>query len=120
MGDEVDRVVRDVCLETGERYEMDFIEIGADRDHVHFLVQSVPAYSPTKIVRVIKSLTAREVFQRVLAVKKRLWGGELWSDGYYISTVGPRGSEEQIRQYVARQGHERDYTRLHVKQLKLL
>src|SRR3990172_3765773 len=78
---EVDQVLRQVCLEIAQRYEITFLEIGADKDHVHFLVQSVPTYSPTKIVRVIKSLTAREVFQRVPTVKKQLWGGEFWSDG---------------------------------------
>jgi REP element-mobilizing transposase RayT len=117
---EVDQVLREVCLEMGLRYEIVFLEIGTDRDHVHFLVQSVPSYSPTKIVRVIKSITAREIFARVPAVKKQLWGGEFWTDGYYISTVGQHGSEEQIRQYIAKQGREKEYTKLHVQQLKLL
>jgi REP element-mobilizing transposase RayT len=117
---EVDQVLREVCLEMGLRYEIVFLEIGTDRDHVHFLVQSVPSYSPTKIVRVIKSITAREIFARVPTVKKQLWGGEFWTDGYYISTVGQHGSEEQIRQYIAKQGREKEYTKLHVQQLKLL
>lgn len=117
---DVDRVLRDVCLEIAVRYELVFIEIGTDRDHVHFLVQSVPTYSPTKIVRIIKSLTAREIFQRVPAVKKQLWGGEFWTDGYYISTVGQHGSEDEIRQYVAKQGREQEYAKLHGQQLKLL
>ena len=53
---EVDQVLKTVCLEIAQRYELTFLEIGTDRDHVHFLVQSVPSYSPTKIVRIIKSL----------------------------------------------------------------
>ena len=117
---EVDQVLRQVCLEIAQRYEITFLEIGTDQDHVHFLVQSVPTYSPTKIVRVIKSLTAREVFQRVPTVKKQLWGGEFWSDGYYISTVGPHGSEDQIRHYVAKQNRQKEYVKLHAQQLKLL
>ena len=117
---EVDQVLRAACLEIAFRYEIVFIEIGTDRDPVHFLVQSVPTYSPTRIVRIIKSLTAREIFQRVPTVKKQLWGGEFWTDGYYIGTVGQHGSEEQIRQYLAQQGREKEYTKLHVQQLKLL
>jgi len=117
---DVDQVLREVCLDIGLRYEIVFIEIGADRDHVHFLVQSVPSYSPTKVVRIIKSITAREIFQRVPTVKKQLWGGEFWTDGYYISTVGQHGSEEQIRQYLTKQGREKEYAKLHVQQLKLL
>ena len=116
----VDMVIRDVCLAIADRYEIRFLEIGTDRDHVHFLVQSVPMYSPTKIARVIKSLTAREVFQRVPTVKKQLWGGQFWSDGYYISTVGHHGTEAQIRDYVAKQGRKNEYKQLYVEQLSLL
>jgi len=79
---EVDRVLGEVCLQLANRYEVIFLEIGTDKDHVHFRVQSVPTSSPTKRVRVIKSLTAREVLQRVPTVKKQLWGGAFWSDGY--------------------------------------
>src|SRR3954462_14869669 len=60
----VDQALRDVCLGIEARYQLKFLEIGADRDHVHFLVQSVPTYSVTKLVTTIKSLTAREIFQR--------------------------------------------------------
>lgn len=52
---EVDKVVKETCLELERRYEVKFVEIGTDRDHVHFLVQSVPMYSVTKLVRMIKS-----------------------------------------------------------------
>lgn len=83
----VDQILRDVCLEIEQRYELKFIEIGVDRNHVHFLVQSVPGYSVTKIVKLLKSITAREVFKRCVPVKQQLWGGEFWSDGYFASTV---------------------------------
>ena len=118
--EEVDQVLRDVCMEIGLRYEIVFVEIGTDRDHVHFLVQSVPTYSPTKIVRMIESITAREIFQRVPTVKKQLWGGEFWTNGYYVSTVGQHGSEAQIREYVANQGRAEEYVQLYAQQLKLL
>jgi putative transposase len=81
FSEQVDEVLKAVCLDIAKRYELVFLEIGTDRDHVHFLIQSVPSYSPTKIVRIIKSLTAREIFARVPSVKKKLWGAEFWSDG---------------------------------------
>jgi len=84
--DEVDEVLRGVCFDISNRYEITFLEIGADHDHVHFLVQSVPSYSPTRLVTIIKSLTAREVFRRVPSVKAQLWGGAFWSSGYYANT----------------------------------
>ena len=115
----VDKILKEVCLEIAKRYPLEFIEIGTDKDHVHFLIQSVPKYSPTKIIRTVKSLTAREIFKRAPEVKKKLWGGEFWSDGYYVSTVGRQGSEETIRKYVQEQGKEEDYQQLHEQQLKL-
>lgn len=117
--DEVDIVLKEVCLEIAKRYEVIFLEIGTDENHVHFLVQSAPSYSPTKIVRIVKSITAREVFKRVPAVKEQLWGGEFWSKGNFISTVGRHGSEETIRQYVKNQGTEKDYKRLHKQEVQL-
>ena len=117
--EEVDQTLKTVCLEIAQRYKIAFIEIGTDRDQGHFLVQSVPTYSPTKIVRLIKSTTAREMFARVPSVKDKLWGGEFWSDGYYISTVGQHGSEDTIRQYVKHQGQAQVYQQLHVQQLRL-
>ena len=99
-----DEVVRDVCLEIEKRYQIKFLEIGVDKDHVHFLVQSVPTYSMTKLVTVIKSVTAREVLRLCPQVKKQLWGGEFWTDGYFASTVGKHGNETTIRNYVKEQG----------------
>ena len=115
----VDHVLKEVCLEISKRYEINFLEIGTDKDHVHFLIQSVPTYSPTKIVTTIKSITAREVFRLVPEVKKKLWGGEFWSKGFFINTVGQHGNEKSIASYVKNQGKEKEYQTLHKQQLKL-
>ena len=112
----IDRNLKLICLEIEKRYEIVFVEIGTDKDHVHFLIQSVPMYSVTKIVKMIKSITAREIFKKCPEVKKQLWGGEFWSDGYFCSTVGKHGDEEMILKYVQQQGGE--YKKLHTgKQL---
>ena len=74
FGQEVEEILKEICLEIAKRYQIKFIEIGTDKDHVHFLIQSVPTYSPTKIIQVVKSLTAREIFKRVPKVKEKLWG----------------------------------------------
>jgi REP element-mobilizing transposase RayT len=84
---DVDEKLKEICEQINLRYEIEFLEIGSGSDHVHFLVQSVPLYSPTKIVRTIKSITAKEIFRQMPEVKKQLWGAEFWSDGYYISTL---------------------------------
>ncbi|MBM7072834.1 IS200/IS605 family transposase [Shewanella sp. 202IG2-18] len=99
--DTVDKEIKNICLDIESRYQIKFLEeIGTDKDQVHFLVQSVPTYSVTKLVTMIKSLTAREVFSRCPSVKKQLWGGELWTDGYFASTVGKHGDEQMIANYV--------------------
>ena len=108
----VDQKLKEVCLEIGKRYEITFLEIGTDKDHVHFLVQSVPMLSPKRIVQIIKSITAREIFRACPEVKKQLWGGEFWTDGYFISTVGQHGNESVIKKYIQNQGTEVEYERL--------
>jgi len=108
---QVDEVVKEVCLAIERRYQIKFPEIGTDEDHVHFPVQSVPTYSVTKIVTLVKSLTAREVMGRCPQVKKQLWGGEFWTDGYYADTVGKHGNKQMMGTYVKQQG--RTYKKLH-------
>ena len=118
IDEEVDQTIRETCEEIEKRYEIRFLEIGTDRDHVHFLIQSVPTYSPKKIIQIVKSITAREVFAKCPQVKKKLWGGEFWSDGYYVATVSEHGNEAVIGKYVREQGIEKEYKQLHKKEPK--
>ena len=106
-------------MEIQKRFEIHFLEIGTDGDHVHFLVQSVPVYSPTKIARIIKSIIAREMFLWKPELKSLVWGSEFWTDGYFVNTVGRNGSEKVIQQYVQNQGKDHNYVILHKDQLAL-
>jgi putative transposase len=115
---EVDAALVSICLEIAKRYEIDFIEIGADRDHVHFLIQSVPLNSPTSIIRTVKSITARQLFVQMPTLKKDLWGSAFWSSGFYVHTVGRYGDENSTRRYIERQGMP-DYEPLYEGQLSL-
>ena len=91
------------------------IELRADKNHVHFLVQSTPNYSPSQIIKIIKSITARQIFLECPEVKKWLWGGQFWSDGYFVATVGKNTNETVIRDYVKNQGQDcEDYKQLHL------
>ena len=109
----VDETLKNICLEIEKRYEVYFLEIGTDNNHVHFLLQSVPTKSPTQIIKMLKSVTAREVFRLHPEVKKQLWGGEFWTDGYFVNTVSKFGDESTISKYVREQGIEKEYTVLH-------
>ena len=97
---------------------MHFVEIGTDKDHVHFLVQSVPVLTVTRIVTTIKSITARHVFDKMPILKKELWGTSLWTSGYYASTVGKHGNETVIGNYVKGQGRATEYVQIHKDQLR--
>ena len=105
------------CIEISDRFEINFIEIGTDEDHVHFLVQSIPIISVEKIVRIVKSLIARMVMSKHPDLKKELWGGSFWTSGYYANTVGQYGNEKVIKRYVENQGKK--YTQIYNGQLNL-
>jgi REP element-mobilizing transposase RayT len=93
ISEEAGKTLKEVSEGISKRYETQFLEAGREGDHERFLVQSVPAYSPTKIVTTIKSIIAREIFARHPEVKKKLWGGEFWRDGDFISRVSKDGNE---------------------------
>jgi len=117
FSEEVEKTLKEVCIEISKRYEVRYIEIGADEDHVHFLVQSVPVMRPSEIVRLTKSISAREIFKRHPELRKILWGGHVWTSGYYMNTVGRYGNEKMIQTYVENQGKE--YKRIHRDQLTM-
>jgi REP element-mobilizing transposase RayT len=109
---------KQVCLKIEKRYEIHFVEIGFDENHVHFLIQSVPMNSPKKIISVVKSITAKELFRLHPEVKLLLWGGKFWTSGYYVNTAGQYANEEVIKRYLQNQGKEK-YDKIHTNQLCL-
>ena len=118
MSDSVANTLKEICLGIEERYEIHFLEIGLDGDHVHFLIQSVPMNAPKKIIGAIKSITAKEIFRLHPEIKQMLWGGRFWTSGYYVNTVGQYANEEVIKKYLQNQGRSK-YTELHKNQLRL-
>lgn len=120
FSDEVEIILKNICIEISKRYEINFLEIGTDMNHLHFLIQSVPIESPTNTIRTVKSITAREIFKKQPEVKKQLWGGEFWSKGFYVNSVGRHGDENTMQEYVKNQGKEKEYKKLYnSKQLRL-
>lgn len=118
LSTEVADGLKNICLDIEKRYEIGYIEIGADDDHIHFLIQSVPAIAPSSLVQTTKSITAKEIFKQHPEVKRMLWGGKFWTRGYYINTVGRHGNETVIAKYVKNQGMK--YEQIHRRQLSLL
>ena len=112
----VDRSMKQTCEGIELRYDwIVFLEVGVDKDHVHFLIQSTPNYSPAKIITTVKSIIAKRMFAEHPEVKKQLWGGQFWSDGYFVASVGKNRSEEIIRNYIKNQGKQDEYEQLIIK-----
>ena len=105
-------IITQTAKEIEERYDIAFEQMGADRDHIHLLLSFHPKYSGGGVVRIFKSITARELFRQLPRLKKELWGGEFWSDGYYLSTVGQRGSWDVVVRYIKQQGKTPDTVQL--------
>ena len=110
----VSETLKNVCKEISKRYEMHFVEIGTDEDHVHFLIQSVPTISIKQVVQTVKSITAREIFGKHPEVRQFLWGGKFWTSGYYAKTVGLYAGAETITNYIKNQG--KDYKQIYSSQ----
>ena len=118
--EEIGEGLKEICIEISERYEINFVEIGYEEDHVHFLIQRVPLNSVEKMIRAIKSITAKELFKRFPEIKQKLWGGNFWTSGYYANTVGQYANEEAIRKYVENQGKPKEmYKKIYSNQLTL-
>ena len=97
-----------------ERYAIEINNVGFDQNHAHLLLRFLPKYSGGQVIRLIKSITAKAIFREVPEIKEDLWGGEFWTDGYYMATVSGRGTKKIIENYIKSQGREQD-----TKQLRL-
>jgi putative transposase len=98
LNEKVEECIREAMKGISERYNIVIDEIGFDQDHIHIFCDAQPQYSPSHVLQVIKSITAKRVFKEFPKLKKEeLWGGEFWSDGKYIGTVGDATNEEVIR-----------------------
>jgi len=111
----LEQPVIDTILETlkgfKERFAINIHNIGFDENHIHILCQFLPKYSGGQVIRLIKTLTAKPCL-KIPSVKQQLWGGEFWTDGYYIATVGNRGTRQTIERYIEKQGRKSDQLKL--------
>ena len=115
IDEQVTEIIKDTAIGIAERYAIEMEAIGCDADHVHLLCSAHPKIASGRIVQIFKSITARKIFRRKPSVKKALWGGEFWTDGYYVATVGERANWDTVEKYVQKQGKPKS----EVKQLQL-
>ncbi len=108
LDEEVTAIIQETAAEFAARFPIEMEAIGTDKNPIHLLCSAHPKMAPGRIVQIFKSLTAREIFRRKPVVKPVLWGGELWTDGYYVATVGERANWQTVERYVQRQGQPRE------------
>ena len=113
MKEEVGKRVKELFEEIAEQYEFEIDTMEVMPDHVHVFLTAPPKYSPAKVVNILKGISSRKIFQEYPWLKKYLWGGELWNDGYFVRTVGDKVTADVIRRYINYQH------RIEHRQLKL-
>jgi len=120
LNQEIENCIRIIMKGISERYEIAIDEIGFDQNHIHIFCGSKPSKSPMQIITAIKSITARKVFEQFPDLKKKeLWGGEFWSDGKYIETIGESANEEVIKRYIRNQSLDKKEINRKTGQLRL-
>ena len=100
--------LKHILKEIGERYSFELEEMGTDGDHIHVFVGAAPKYAPSRVMQILKSISAREMFKQFPEIRKQLWGGEFWSDGGYIGTIGDGVTREIVKKYVREQGSHKE------------
>ena len=115
LSEPIVKAIKEIAEQIAARYELEIEELGCDLNHIHLLCSFHPKYSGGQIVRLFKSITSRELFRQFPDLKKELWGGEFWSDGYYLATIGERGNIHILENYIRNQGQTSE-----VAQLRLL
>ena len=98
--------LKEIFQQIAERYEFEIDTMEVKEDHVHLFLTAPPRYSPSQIVQIMKSISAKVVFREFPEVEKQLWGGELWNDGYFVRSVGDKVTSEVIRRYIKYQHQE--------------
>ena len=110
---------KSIIQKIGYDYDIDIVELEIPEDHIHMVVRSVPKTSPSDIMQVVKSISAREFFKLYPDVKRRyFWGGKLWTQSYFVETIG-NATEDTIRKYVQDQLIELDRKEKYGSQLGL-
>ena len=97
---EVAEAVREIVQSVAEAYEMEIDTMEVMEDHVHVILSAPPRYSQARVMQIMKSISAREIFARFPWVRRKLWGGEFWGDGYFVRSIGDQVTSEIIRRYI--------------------
>ena len=106
MDEEVAGYVKVVLGQIADEYEFRIDTMEVMKDHVHVFIEAPPGYAPAKVAQILKSITAREIFKKFPRMRKAMWLGMIWGDGYFVRSVGDKVTADVIRKYIEYQKHE--------------
>ena len=106
LGGEVSRYLKKVFREIAQEYGFTIVTIEIMEDHVHVLIEAPPAYSPSHVVQVMKSVSARELYKKFPKMKRQMWSGKIWNEGYFVRSMGDKVTAEVIKKYIEYQRRE--------------
>ena len=98
--------MKEVFKRISEEYGFKIDVMEVVEDHIHVFLEAPPKYSPAQLVQMLKSISAKEVFKKFPELRKQLWAGEIWNDGYFVRSVGDEVTATIIRKYIEYQKHE--------------
>ena len=92
--------VKELFQDIAGHHGFEIEEMEVDKDHVHLFLSFPPKYSIGQVVGLMKAVSAKEIREEFPEVRKHLWGGEFWEDGYFVRTVGDKVTAEVIKRYI--------------------
>lgn len=98
--------VKELLRAIAKQYDMDIAEVNCLSDHVHFSLGAPPRIAPARAAQILKSVSTKLLFQEFPWLKGEYWGGEVWSGGYFVRSVGPGVTKEVIEKYIKEQSEE--------------
>ena len=118
LGGEVTTFLKETFYQIAEDYEFHIDTLEVMEDHVHIFIEATPAYSPAELVQILKSISAREVYKKFPKMRKLMWSGMIWNDGYFVRSVGDKVTADIIRKYIKYQRQEDKGTQINVPEIK--
>ena len=108
LGGEVSRYLKEVFSRIAEEYGFNIDTMEVMEDHVHIFIEAPPACSPAQVVQIMKSISARELYKKFPEMRKAMWSGKIWNEGYFVRSVGDKVTSEIIRKYIKYQRQEEE------------
>ena len=110
---EIFNEIKDILSGISKRYYLNFHALGFERNHLHLLIEAAQRYSPSRVMQICKSITAKQLFKRFPEIDEELWGGHFWSEGGHIDTVGDGYGVKEIKAYILSQGVSKSQLKLY-------